>query len=168
MSDLAEQLAEQRDQVESFVAQQCATMQQQHHTLRDDLAVAYTSLHSRIDDDRQILNAVQYQVDRAESLHCEQFAGMRDYLQALESQLMQVRDSGSIAVRTLHDELHAYRAIARPADDIELTNTVHSDTVQELHSLHSNLITSFQSEKSFPSNTWKIRLLLIGVLLSMV
>ena len=62
---------------------------------------------------------MQYQVDRVEvnsGTHSQHLLELRDHLVSFGAQLESVRDTGTAAVRILHDEIHASRPAAEDLD----------------------------------------------------
>ena len=67
---------------------------------------------------------MQCQVDRVEShsgAHSQHILELRNYLVSVGAQLESVRDTGTSAVRILHDEILASRPVAEDLDVRDVT-----------------------------------------------
>ena len=111
----ASDLAELRDQVETFAAQQFSGLAQtvaetasQTAVLRGDLRRGLMLIDTRIAEDRWILGQVQYQVDAVESHRGQdhlELATLQSDLAAHELQVAGVRDQSDSRAQILHSEI---------------------------------------------------------------
>ena len=116
-------IAEPRDQVETFAAQQYASTQvtvantaSETATLRNYLRQGLLLIDDRIADDRQILGSVQSRVDAVEThqgLERTELHHLCHHITTLESQIVDVRGQvatlesrNDMSVRILHSEIH--------------------------------------------------------------
>ena len=100
-----------KDFIETFTTTQLAGGSIATATMRHDLDHAMGIIEGRIGEDRTIITALQYQVDQLQSNQGDESVlvnFLRDQMYRVEQSIIGVRDSGTAAVNTLHNELMAH------------------------------------------------------------